>query len=246
MDLNSFKNAKMLSERMTALKNRVLIANLELVEYGLVCLTWGNASEIDRELGIIAIKPSGVPYDKMTADNIVFVDTDGRQVEDGMKPSSDLATHIELYRSFPDIGGVVHTHSTYATAFAQARRDIPTLGTTHADTFLCNIPCTRDMKSDEIASEYEKNTGKVIAECFATNNIDPNTTPAVLVASHGVFSWGKNSCGAVQNALIAERVAELAYFSLSLPQGNTANISDSLLERHFFRKHGKNATYGQV
>ena len=223
------------------LKQEVLRANLFLRDSGLVCLTWGNASGIDRESGLVVIKPSGVEYDKMTAEDMVVLSLDGKVVEGELKPSSDAPTHLELYRQFPKIGGVVHTHSIYATAFAQAHRPIPALGTTHADHFWGDIPCTPDMTEEEIAGEYELNTGKVIVRTFET--IDPMQVPAVLVASHGVFSWGGSAMGAAENALVTEKTAEMAYLSLTVaPQ---RRIAQALLDRHFFRKHGANAYYGQ-
>lgn len=223
------------------LKEEVLQANLALKDYGLVCLTWGNASGIDRESGLVVIKPSGVSYREMKAEDMVVVDLQGRIVEGKLNPSSDTPTHLELYRSFPAIGGVVHTHSVYATAFAQAHREIPALGTTHADHFYGSIPCTPDMTDGEIATDYEKNTGVVIVRRFA--GLDPMQIPAVLVASHGVFTWGENATGAVENALVVEKTAEMAYLSLTLAPEQP--ISRALLDRHYFRKHGAGATYGQ-
>ena len=223
------------------LKEEVLQANLALKDYGLACLTWGNASGIDRESGLVVIKPSGVSYREMKAEDMVVVDLQGRIVEGKLNPSSDTPTHLELYRSFPAIGGVVHTHSVYATAFAQAHREIPALGTTHADHFYGSIPCTPDMTDGEIATDYEKNTGVVIVRRFA--GLDPMQIPAVLVASHGVFTWGENATGAVENALVAEKTAEMAYLSLTLAPEQP--ISRALLDRHYFRKHGAGATYGQ-
>ena len=192
------------------LKERVLKANLLLPELDLVKFTWGNVSEIDREKGIIAIKPSGVDYENLTADDIVLVDLDGNIVEGKLRPSSDTATHIELYKAFSDIGGVVHTHSEWAVSWAQSGRGIPCYGTTHADCFYGEIPCTREMTDEEIESAYEKNTGIVIAETFMKRNIDPMAVPGVLCVNHGPFSWGKNGHDAVHNAAGLETVAEMA------------------------------------
>lgn len=224
------------------LKKRVLKANLSLPKLGLVDLTWGNVSEIDREKGVIAIKPSGVSYDEMTENDIVVVNLeDGKTVEGELNPSSDLDTHLALYRAFPSIGGVVHTHSKYATAFAQQHSPIPALGTTHADYFYGDIPCTRDLTDDEINGKYEYNTGLVIEETF--RGLDYEAVPCTLVASHGLFAWGANAAKAVENALVAERCAEMAYIGLDI--GKRTQIKQSLLDRHYYRKHGANATYGQ-
>ncbi len=224
-----------------ALRERVLKSNLDLVKYGLVTLTWGNASEIDREAGVVAIKPSGVSYDKMTAADIVIVDLDGNRIEGDLNPSSDLATHLELYRAFPEIGGVVHTHSRWATIFSQCGYSIPALGTTHADTFYGAVPCTRPLTAEEIAGEYEANTGVVIRETFESN--DPDAVPAVLVYSHAPFTWGKNSEKAVQNAVVLEEVAMMAWHTLMM--NKDAAIDQALADKHYFRKHGANAYYGQ-
>lgn len=223
------------------LKERVLQANLLLKKNNLITLTWGNVSEIDRELGLVAIKPSGVDYDTMTADDIVVTDLDGKIVEGYMRPSSDLDTHIELYKSFANINAVVHTHSRWATIFAQAGKEIPMLGTTHADTFYGNVPCTRKMTAEEIANNYEKETGCVIAERF--ENLDPLAIPAVIVNSHGPFTWGKNSYEAVKNAIILEEVAMMAWHTLTL--NGEASFQQELADKHYFRKHGANAYYGQ-
>ena len=227
------------------LKKDVLRANLALRDHGLVTLTWGNASGIDRESGLVVIKPSGVEYDIMRAENMVVIDLDGKIVEGELNPSSDAPTHLELYRRFKNIGGVVHTHSTYATAFAQARTAIVSLGTTHADHFYGDIPCTRDMSGEEIKGDYELETGKLIVRTFEEKNIDPDNMPAVLVASHGVFTWGTNVLKAEENALVAEKVAEMAYISMSIAPGKCSKISKTLLDKHFFRKHGAGAYYGQ-
>ena len=224
------------------LKNEVLTANLALPEYGLVTFTWGNVSGIDRESGLIVIKPSGVPYEGMTADDMVVVGLDGRVVEGKYKPSSDTPTHIELYKAFPECGGIVPTHSPWATTSAQAGRPIPALGTTHADTFCGDIPCTRPMTAGEINGEYEKETGRVIAETFG--GTDPSAVPGVLVYSHGPFVWGKDPEEAAHNAVVLEEVAFTAWHALALDPG-LPPIQKELLERHYFRKHGKDAYYGQ-
>ena len=224
------------------LKQEVFEANLQLVKYGLVSLTWGNVSGIDRETGLVVIKPSGVPYDTMTAEDMVVVDLNGQRVEGRLKPSSDTPTHVELYKAFPNIGGVVHTHSRWATTFAQAAMDIPALGTTHADTFYGSIPCTRPMTDGEIKGEYEKETGSVIIETFRDR--DPDDIPAVLVHSHGSFTWGKSPADALEHAVILEEVAFMAWHSLSINPAQTA-MQQTLLDKHYLRKHGKNAYYGQ-
>lgn len=226
------------------LKVRVLRANLLLPELDLVKFTWGNVSEIDREKGIIAIKPSGVDYENLTADDIVLVDLDGNIVEGKLRPSSDTATHIELYKAFSDIGGVVHTHSEWAVSWAQSGRGIPCYGTTHADCFYGEIPCTREMTDEEIESAYEKNTGIVIAETFMKRNIDPMAVPGVLCVNHGPFSWGKNGHDAVHNAAVLETVAEMAT-KTELLNPSVKPVKQAILDKHYFRKHGKNAYYGQ-
>ena len=226
------------------LKERVLRANLLLPELDLVKFTWGNVSEIDREKGIIAIKPSGVDYENLTADDIVLVDLDGNIVEGKLRPSSDTATHIELYKAFSDIGGVVHTHSEWAVSWAQSGRGIPCYGTTHADCFYGEIPCTREMTDEEIESAYEKNTGIVIAETFMKRNIDPMAVPGVLCVNHGPFSWGKNGHAAVHNAAVLETVAEMAT-KTELLNPSVKPVKQAILDKHYFRKHGKNAYYGQ-
>jgi L-ribulose-5-phosphate 4-epimerase len=227
------------------LKERVLRGNLALVEAGLVVLTWGNASAADREAGMMAIKPSGIPYDRLGANDIVVLSIEtGRIVEGSAKPSSDTPTHLHLYREFPALGGVAHTHSTCGTSFAQALRDIPCLGTTHADNFYGPIPVTRPMTDAEIQADYELNTGRVIVECFRKRGIDPAHTPGVLVASHAPFAWGATIEKAVENAIVLEFSAKMAINSLSLSP-NVPEISRTLLDKHFFRKHGPTATYGQ-
>lgn len=227
------------------LKEQVLEANLALPRYGLVTFTWGNVSAVDRERGVIVIKPSGVEYDVMTADDMVVVDlVSGKVVEGSKKPSSDTPTHLELYREFKEIGGIVHTHSRHATTWAQACRDLPAFGTTQADYFYGTIPCTRLMQDAEIQGEYELETGKVIVETFRTRNIDPMQVPAALVASHGPFAWGKDADNAVHNAVVLEEVAYMNLFSLQLTP-NLPDMQQTLLDKHYLRKHGKNAYYGQ-
>ncbi|MDR2805074.1 MAG: L-ribulose-5-phosphate 4-epimerase [Dysgonamonadaceae bacterium] len=223
------------------LKQAVFQANLDLVKHGLVIFTWGNASGIDRAKGLIVIKPSGVSYSDMKADDMVVVDLDGNVVEGRLKPSSDTATHVVLYKSFPNIGGVAHTHSTYATAWAQAGKDIPNIGTTHADYFKNNIPCTRPMTKTEIERAYEMETGKVIAERFA--EINPDHTPGALVNSHGAFAWGTDALNAVHNAVVLEQIAKMAAISLII--NPNLQMNEALIKKHFERKHGANACYGQ-
>lgn len=230
------------------LKQKVFEANLKLVEYNLVVLTWGNVSAIDREKGLFVIKPSGVPYDKMTADDMVVMDLKGNKVEGELNPSSDTPTHLELYNKFESIGGVVHTHSPWAVSWAQAGRDIPAFGTTHADFTNGAIPCTRGLTQDEVNGEYELNTGKVIVEEFAKRGIKPEECPAVLIHRHGPFTWGKDAFKAVENALILEEVAKMAHRTekiASLNCDSNIGIEDYLLDKHYQRKHGKNAYYGQ-
>lgn len=223
------------------LKNKVYRANLQLKENALVTLTWGNVSEIDRESGLVVIKPSGMPYGAMTPDEMVIVDLNGNIVEGKRRPSSDLPTHLELYRQFGNIGGITHTHSRWATVFAQAGRSIPMLGTTHADTFYGDIPCTRKLTADEISGEYERETGRVICEAFAEKN--PMDIPGVLVYSHGPFTWGKSAEGSVENAVVLEETAMIAWHTLKL--NPTVEFQKELADKHYFRKHGANAYYGQ-
>ena len=224
------------------LKEKVFRANLDLVKQGLVIFTWGNVSGIDREKGVVVIKPSGVSYDEMKADDMVVVSLqNGKVLEGDLNPSSDTPTHLVLYRAFPNIRGVVHTHSTYATAWAQAGMDIPSIGTTHADYFYNDIPCTGDMTEDEVKGEYEIETGNVIVRRF--EGINPDHTPGVLVKNHGPFSWGNSPANAVYNAKVMEECAKMAYISLTL---NPETIMNPLLiEKHFMRKHGPNDYYGQ-
>ncbi|MGZ0085874.1 L-ribulose-5-phosphate 4-epimerase [Caldibacillus thermoamylovorans] len=224
------------------LKRLVWEANLQLPQYRLVTFTWGNVSGIDRERGLVVIKPSGVAYDKLTIDDMVVVDLNGNVVEGTLKPSSDTPTHLWLYKQFPGIGGIVHTHSTWATVWAQAGRGIPALGTTHADYFYGEIPCTRPMTSEEIQGAYELETGKVITETFRF--LDPLQVPGVLVHGHGPFAWGKDPANAVHNAVVLEEVAKMAARTYML-NPNAQPISQSLLDRHYLRKHGVNAYYGQ-
>lgn len=224
------------------LKREVCEANLLLPKHGLVTFTWGNVSGIDREMGLVVIKPSGVPYDGMTAEDMVLVDLDGRVVEGKWKPSSDTPTHVELYKAFPACGGIVHTHSRWATTFAQAGRGIPAMGTTQADYFYGEIPCTRPMTDEEIRGEYEKETGKVIIETFA--HLDSAAIPGVLVCSHGPFAWGTDAMNAVHNAVVMEEVAFMDWHAMVLNPG-LGPMQQTLLDKHYLRKHGKNAYYGQ-
>lgn len=226
-----------------ALREEVLEANLELVRKGLVLYTFGNASGILRDEGIVAIKPSGVPYEKMTPEHLVITNLDGKVLEGNLRPSSDLPTHLELYKAFPGIGGVVHTHSEYATAWAQARREIPCFGTTHADYFHGPVPVTEPMPDNEIAGEYERNTGSAIVRAFRGRN--PSTTPGVLVANHGPFTWGRDAGVAAHNAVILESIARMAFFTISINH-QASPIGNSLHDRHFLRKHGSSAYYGQT
>ncbi len=232
------------ADRVAALKQAVFEANLLLPKYGLVTFTWGNVSGIDRESGLVVIKPSGVPYETMTADDMVVVSLEGAVIGGNRRPSSDTPTHLELYKAFPACGGIVHTHSRWATSFAQAGRDIPALGTTQADYFRGAVPVTRPMTDAEIGGEYEKETGIVIAEAFRTRGIDPAEVPAALVFSHGPFAWGKDPAEAVHNAVVLEEVAFMDYHALALEPSLT-QMQTSLLDRHYLRKHGKNAYYGQ-
>lgn len=226
------------------LKEEVLKANLELPKRGLVTYTWGNVSGIDREKGLVVIKPSGVEYEKMKVEDMVVVDLEGNVVEGDLKPSSDTPTHLILYKKFKDIGGVVHTHSTWATIWAQAGKSIPAYGTTHADYFYGEIPCTRKMTESEIKGKYEYETGEVIVETFETEKILPNDIPAVLVHSHGPFTWGKTPMEAVHNAVVLEELAKMAFNTETLNH-NIQAMQKELLDKHFLRKHGKNAYYGQ-
>lgn len=225
------------------LKQEVLEANLLLPKHGLVTFTWGNVSGIDRERGLVVIKPSGVPYDGMTVEDMVIVDLDGYVVEGKWKPSSDTPTHLVLYKAFPECGGIVHTHSRWATSFAQAGIGIAPMGTTQGDYFYGEIPCTREMTPAEIAGEYEKETGNVIVETFRGKN--PADIPAVLVHSHGPFAWGRDAAEAVHNAVVLEEVSFMNYHAIQL-NPNQRKMQQELLDKHFLRKHGANAYYGQT
>ncbi len=229
------------------LKEEVLQANLDLVKHGLVVLTWGNVSGIDRSQNLIVIKPSGVDYDKLTTESMVVVNFEGKVVEGNNRPSSDTPTHIEIYKSFPEIGGITHTHSNFATMFSQACREIPCYGTTHADHFYGAIPLTRFLTKEEVEAVYELNTGKVIVERF--EKLNPLATPGVLVAGHAPFAFGKDALTSVRNAFIIERVAEMAYGTLLINQSsgtfNSAILPNYISEKHYQRKHGPNAYYGQ-
>lgn len=227
---------------LEALKKEVLDANLLLPKYGMVVFTWGNVSAIDSESKLVAIKPSGVEYDAMTIDDIVIVDLEGNVVEGRLKPSSDTATHLELYRQFPDIKGIVHTHSRWATIFAQANKALLSFGTTHADYFYGEIPCTRQLNDDEIYENYELHTGKVIVETFKDKN--PLHVPGVLVASHGPFTWGSSALDAVHQAVVLEEVAMMNWHTQML-NPPLSSIPQTLLDKHFNRKHGAGAYYGQ-
>lgn len=226
------------------LKQRVYEANMALPKHDLIKFTWGNVSEIDRESGLFVIKPSGVDYDDLTPDDMVVVDLDGNVVEGDLNPSSDTDTHRVLYKEFPDIGGIVHTHSPWAVSFAQAGVDIPAAGTTHADTFYGDIPATSLMTEAEINGAYELETGNVIVKTFEDRFIDPNEVPAVLVQDHGPFVWGSNAEKAVYNSVVLEEVAQMAYHTMMLNPHNV-HMSQTLLDKHYFRKHGANAYYGQ-
>lgn len=225
------------------LKQHVWQANLDLVRHGLVVFTWGNVSGIDRDAGIVAIKPSGVSYDDLVPEQIVLLDLQGRVIEGDLRPSSDTPTHLELYRSFQGVGGICHTHSPHATIWAQAQRDIPCFGTTHADHFYGAVPVTEAMTAAEIRHDYEANTGLVIVRRF--RGIDPMQMPAVLVANHGPFTWGKDAAESVKNAVVLEEVAKMASGTLAI-HPEQQPISQDLLDKHYLRKHGKNAYYGQA
>ena len=230
---------------LEALKEKVCEANLLLPKYGMVTFTWGNVSEVDRENGVFIIKPSGVEYEKMTAEDMVVVSlATGEKVEGKWKPSSDTETHRALYNAFPALGGIVHTHSRWATSFAQAGMDVVAMGTTQGDYFYGDIPCTRLMTPEEIAGEYELETGNVIIETFQKRKIDPAQVPAVLVQSHGPFAWGKDAMDAVHNAVVLEEVSFMDYHAMTLAPGQ-GRMQQELLDKHYLRKHGKNAYYGQ-
>ncbi len=224
------------------LKHQVWEANLLLPKYHLVTFTWGNVSAIDREAGLFVIKPSGVDYETMQPEDMVVMDLDGHQVEGKLHPSSDTPTHLELYKAFPSIGGIVHTHSSWATIWSQAGRAVPCYGTTHADYFYGDIPCTRRLTDDEIATEYERNTGLVIIDTFKGR--DPAAVPGVLCTNHGPFSWGKDCFDAVHNAVVLEECAKMAYHTEQLMNGDM-HAPQVLMDKHYFRKHGAHAYYGQ-
>lgn len=227
------------------LRRQVWAANRDLPRRGLVTLTWGNVSGIDRASGLVVIKPSGVEYDELTPENLVVVDLDGHVEEGTLRPSSDTATHLELYKAFPAVGGIVHTHSTHATAWAQARRDLPCYGTTHADTFYGPVPCTRQLTPAEVQNEYEKHTGTVIVETFRERGIDAAAVPGVLCACHGPFTWGGDAAKAVENAVILEEVARMALLTRQVDPA-AVPAPQYLLDKHYHRKHGPGAYYGQL
>lgn len=226
------------------LKQEVLEANLDLPKYKMVTFTWGNVSGIDRERGLVVIKPSGVPYEELKRDDLVVVDLEGNKVEGSLKPSSDTPTHLALYKAFPAIGGIVHTHSPWATSWAQAGMGIPAMGTTHADYFYGEVPCTRPMTEAEIKGAYELETGNVIIETFRSRGIDPAMVPGVLVYAHAPFAWGKDAHEALHNAVVLEEVAKIGHRTVRLNQ-EVGAMDQTLLDKHFLRKHGANAYYGQ-
>lgn len=227
-----------------ALKKAVYEANMQLQQRGLVIYTWGNVSGIDRERGLVVIKPSGVQYDQLSQEQMVVLDLDGRQVEGTLNPSSDTKTHLELYRAFPAIGGIVHTHSPYAVGWAQAGREIPCFGTTHADYFYGAVPLTRELTREEVEQDYEGNTGRVIVETFARRGLNPVHVPGVLCRSHGPFAWGKDAAQAVYHAAVLEEVAKMAAYTTAI-NPNAASAPAHVVEKHFERKHGAHAYYGQ-
>ena len=226
------------------LKKKVYEANMDLPKYGLVTFTWGNVSALDRERGLFVIKPSGVEYDKLTPEDMVVMDLDGNRVEGRLNPSSDTATHLELYKSFPEIGGIVHTHSSYATSWAQAGRSIPCYGTTHADYIYGEVPCARCLTKEEIDEGYETNTGRLIVEEFKRLNKKPLEVPAVLCKNHGPFAWGKDAKEAVHNAVVLEEVAKMAY-RCEIINKDVKPAPQELQDKHYYRKHGADAYYGQ-
>ncbi len=228
---------------LTELKKKVCKANLKLVDLGLVLFTWGNVSGLDKETGYMVIKPSGVPYDEMTYKDMVVVDMDSNVIEGRYKPSSDTATHIEIYKNFEGVGGIVHTHSKWDTIFAQAEKSIPALGTTHADNFHGDIPCTKSLSQAQVEGDYEKETGIQIVKIFKEQDIEPIGIPGVVVANHAPFTWGTTPDKAVENAAVLEFVAEMAYYTLNI--NPNANINQFILDKHYLRKYGKNASYGQ-
>ena len=226
------------------LKHAVYEANMELPHRGLVTYTWGNVSGIDRERGLVVIKPSGVSYDELTPDDLVVLDLDGKVVDGKLNPSSDTKTHLELYKAFPEIGGIVHTHSPYAVGWAQAGRDIPAYGTTHADYFYGPVPCCRSLTEQEVEEDYERNTGLVIVETFRQRELDPVHVPGAICRNHGPFTWGKDAAQAVYHAVVLEEVAKMAVYTTQIaPDAQLA--PQYVLDKHFLRKHGPNAYYGQ-
>lgn len=230
---------------LETLKQKVYEANMELPKRGLVTYTWGNVSGIDREKGLFVIKPSGVEYDELKPSDLVVMDLKGNKVEGDMNPSSDTKTHLVLYNAFPQLGGIVHTHSPYAVAWAQAGRDIPAYGTTHADYFYGPIPCARHLTQEELDEDYELNTGKIIEETFKTRNIDPIAVPAVICHSHGPFTWGKDAAQAVYHAVVLEEVAKMAMFTRQVDP-SAMPAPQRIQDKHYMRKHGPNAYYGQT
>ncbi|MDD3336090.1 MAG: L-ribulose-5-phosphate 4-epimerase [Eubacteriales bacterium] len=227
------------------LKQAVYEANMELPRRGLVTYTWGNVSGIDREKGLMVIKPSGVEYDELTPDDLVVLDLDGNIVDGELNPSSDTKTHLELYRAFPELGGIVHTHSPHAVAWAQAGKDIPCYGTTHADYFYGAVPCARSLTPEEVEADYEGNTGKVIVETFKERGLNPAHVPAVICRNHGPFTWGKDAAQAVYHAVVLEEVAKMALYTLQV-NGNAEAAPQHVQDKHFMRKHGPDAYYGQT
>ena len=226
------------------LRKAVWEANMELPRRNLVTYTWGNVSGIDREKGLIVIKPSGVEYEDLTPEKLVIVDLDNKIVEGNLNPSSDTKTHVELYRAFPTLGGIVHTHSPHAVAWAQAGRDIPCYGTTHADYFYGPVPCARSLTAEEVEEDYERNTGKVIIETFTERGLDPKAVPGVICRNHGPFTWGKDAAQAVYHAVVLEEVAKMAMYTITIDP-NTPSAPQHVQDKHYLRKHGPNAYYGQ-
>lgn len=233
-----------MAKSLEEIRKRVCEANKSLPVHGLVKFTWGNVSEIDREAGIIVIKPSGVDYDKLTPENMVVTDLDGKVIEGNLNPSSDLATHVELYKAWPEIGAVVHTHSTEAVAWAQAGRDIPFYGTTHADYFYGDIPCARSLTENEVNSAYEIETGKVIVEEFEKRGLEPLAVPGIVVRNHGPFTWGKDPAHAVYHSVVLEEVSKMNRFTEQI-NPNVEKAPKYIMDKHYLRKHGPNAYYGQ-
>ncbi len=226
------------------LRDAVYEANMDLPKRGLVVYTWGNVSGVDRDKGLIVIKPSGVEYDELKPEDLVIVDFDNKIVEGKMNPSSDTKTHVELYKSFPTVGGIVHTHSSHAVGWAQAGRDIPCYGTTHADYFYGSVPCTRNLTKEEVDGDYELNTGKVIVETFKERNLDPLAVPGVICRCHGPFTWGKDAAKAVYHAVVLEEMAKMAMYTITIDP-KAAEAPQYVLDKHYLRKHGPNAYYGQ-